>query len=85
MEDKEFSDFKMERIECPKCGATWLNGQHYWKTGRVGDTKALSNLVCGVAPGPGCINEDHKEGHVYGEADTWQKRAQFINRWYEER
>ena len=84
MEDKEFSDFKMERIECPKCGATWLNGQHYWSTGRMGDTKTLSNLVCGVVPGPGCINKDYKKGHIYGEKDTWESRMKFIDRWEKE-
>ena len=29
-EKKEFSDLSMTRVECPKCGATWIDGQHYW-------------------------------------------------------
>ena len=37
-ETKELSDFSMTRTECPKCGALWLNGQHYWVgTGKLGD------------------------------------------------
>ena len=28
--EKEYSDLSMTRVECPKCGATWINGQHYW-------------------------------------------------------
>ena len=33
MEEREFSDLKIDRKECPKCGATWINGQHMWHTG----------------------------------------------------
>ena len=52
---------------CPHCGATWINGQHYWSgTGQKGDEKTL-------------INPMHKTGHIYGEADTWEKRAKFID------
>ena len=25
--DKELSNLKLERKECPKCGATWINGK----------------------------------------------------------
>ena len=27
----DFSDLKLERKECEKCGATWINGQHVWR------------------------------------------------------
>ena len=27
---REFSDLSMSRTECPKCGATWINGEHRW-------------------------------------------------------
>lgn len=65
---------------CPHCGATWINGQHYWSgTGQKGDEKTLSNLVCGIKDDPKCINPMHKTGHIYGEADTWEKRAKFID------
>ena len=23
---------------CEKCGATWVNGKHYWRTGNTSDT-----------------------------------------------
>ena len=85
MADKELSEFKIERIECPRCGATWLNGQHYWSTGVTGDPETLSNLVCGMVEDSRCINPSHKKGHIYGEKDTWEKRSKFINNWTEER
>jgi len=45
--DRQLSDLKLERKECPKCAATWLNGQHYWSgTGREGDPHDLAGLVC---------------------------------------
>ena len=79
MSDKETSDFSLERKECPVCGAVWLNGQHRWATGKVGSEEDLSNLVCGLKDDPKCINPKHKVGHIYGEADSWEKRNKFIN------
>ena len=36
--DREFSDLKLERKECPKCGAIWINGEHRWSgTGNKGN------------------------------------------------
>ena len=26
---------------CEKCGATWVNGKHYWRTGNTSDTSEL--------------------------------------------
>lgn len=78
--DKDFSELNMERKECPKCGAVWLNGQHIWSTGFTGDNKTLSNLVCGLVESPDCINPEYIKGHIYGEKDTWEKRAKFINK-----
>ena len=69
----------MQRKECEKCGAVWLDGQHYWHTGAAGDNKTLSNLVCGIVESNLCINPEHKKGHIYGEADTWEKRRAFID------
>ena len=31
MTDDNLSDLKLDRKECPKCGATWINGQHVWR------------------------------------------------------
>jgi len=77
--DKQLSELNMERKECPKCGAVWLNGQHIWRTGCTGDNKTLSNLVCGLVESPECINPEHKKGHIYGEKDTWEKRTRFLD------
>ena len=82
MDPEETTGLSLESKACTKCGAKWLNGQHYWSTGIIGDTKTLSNLVCGLVESPDCINPDHKRGHIYGEKDTWEKRRQFIDRHY---
>ena len=81
MDPEETTGLSLESKVCTKCGAKWLNGQHYWSTGLVGDTKTLSNLVCGLVESNDCINPDHKKGHIYGEKDTWEKRRQFIDRY----
>ena len=73
--DKELSDLSFSRVECPRCGAIWMNGQHYWHTGQKGDEETLSNLVCGLKDFHDCLNPKHKKGHIYGEKDTWEKRA----------
>ena len=40
---KEVSSFSMERKECEKCGAVWLNGQHMWTgTGQKGNELDLA-------------------------------------------
>ena len=79
--DKELSDLSFSRVECPRCGAIWMNGHHCWNTGQKGDEETLSNLVCGIKDDRRCINPKHKTGHIYGEKDTWQKRASFIDQW----
>jgi len=73
--DKEVSDLSLSRVECSVCGAVWMNGQHIWATGRLGDEETLSNLVCGYKNSMSCINPKHKKGHIYGDKDTWTKRA----------
>ena len=79
MPGKEVSDLKIDRVECPLCGAIWLNGQHTWSTGKKGDEESLSNLVCSIKDSFQCINPKHKKGHIYGEKDTWEKRQKFID------
>ncbi len=47
--DKELSDLKLERKECPKCGATWINGKHVFRGTAASYDKSeldLSGLVC---------------------------------------
>ena len=69
--NREFSDLTMSRTECPKCGATWLNGQHYWSgTGRLGDPHDLAGLVCNKFGNHQCINP--VKGSDSG--DTWERR-----------
>ena len=78
--DKELSDLSFSRVECPRCGAIWMNGQHYWHTGQKGDEETLSNLVCGLKDFHDCLNPSHKSGHIYGEKDTWEKRSGIIKK-----
>jgi len=71
MTDRELSDFSIERKECPKCGALWINGQHYWSgTGKVGNEDDLAGLVCNNLGEDTCINP--KRGSEIG--TTWEKR-----------
>ena len=70
----------MDPQKCPRCQATWINGVHYWATGKRGDPETLSNLVCGMVEDPKCINPSHIKSHIYGEKDTWEKRRSFIDR-----
>ena len=76
----DFSDLKLERKECPKCGAVWLNGQLRWSTGQVGNDLDLAGLVCNERGDETCINE--LKGTVGG--DTWEKRAQTIQKLLEQ-
>ena len=71
-DDRELSDFKLDRKECPKCGAVWLNGQHYWATGAVGNELDLAGLVCNNLGDATCINP--KNG--LDDGDSWEKRLE---------
>jgi len=71
MTDKELSDLKLERKECPKCGAIWINGEHYWAgTGKKGNEDDLAGLVCNKLGDYTCINP--RKGSELG--TTWEKR-----------
>ena len=76
----DFSDLKLERKECPKCGAVWLNGQLRWATGSVGNDLDLAGLVCNQHSDESCINE--LKGVEGG--DTWEKRAKKIQKLLEQ-
>ena len=78
MSDNEFSDFKLERKECEKCGATWINGQHVWRgTGGSSESSELdlAGLVCNKLGNHQCINP--KKGQEGGQ--TWEYRMGFID------
>ena len=73
MTNKELSDLSVERKECLKCGAVWLNGQHYWSgTGKEGDPHDLAGLVCNKLGDETCINPC--KGSTSG--ITWAKRLE---------
>ena len=74
--DREYSDLSMSRAECPKCGALWINGQHYWSgTGVKGNDLDLAGLVCNKLGDFQCINPSTgQEG-----GDTWKKRLEDLD------
>ena len=73
---KELSSLRLERKECPKCGAVWLNGQHTWATGAKGNEIDLASLVCNKLGDANCINPcKGREG-----GDTWEKRLSDLHR-----
>lgn len=82
MTDKETSDFSLKRDECPHCGAVWINEQHYWQTGALGNEADLAGLVCNTPYGcpEKCINP--QIGNETG--DTWEKRMDYFNLLQEE-
>ncbi len=71
MTDRDLSDLSLSRKECPKCGALWINGQHYWSgTGNKGNELDLAGLVCNKLGDDTCINPCRgQDGGV-----TWKKR-----------
>ena len=71
MSDREVSDFSMNLVECPKCKAVWLNGNHIWTgTGKKGNELDLAGLVCNKFGDDACINPlKGKDG-----GDTWESR-----------
>ena len=80
-ESREFSDLKLERKECPKCGAVWINGEHRWSgTGNKGSELDLAGLVCNKLGDHQCINP--MKGTEGG--DTWAKRLEDLDKKSEE-
>lgn len=82
MSEREFSDFKLERKECPKCKATWINGQHVWSgTGNQGSELDLAGLICNKLGDDTCINP--LKGNIGGQ--TWEYRSGYIDGKIDER
>ena len=81
-ENKELSDLKLERKECPKCGAIWINGQHIWSgTGKTGNEDDLAGLVCNNLGDHQCINP--KRGSDKG--DSWESRLAYMEGRFDEK
>ncbi len=75
--NKELSNLSMTRVECPKCGAIWINGEHRWSgTGMKGSDIDLAGLVCNTLGDNTCINP--AKGQEGG--DTWEKRLEFLDK-----
>ena len=55
---------------CPKCDATWIEGQLYWSTGKEGCPHDLAGLLCNGYDDDSCINPC--KGSTSGM--TWQHR-----------
>lgn len=56
---------------CPKCGARWIDNQHYWNgTNKKGNETELASLVCDKFGDNTCINP--AKGTTKG--DGWEKR-----------
>lgn len=66
------SDIKV----CSKCGARWIDGQHYWATGNLGNEDDLAGLVCNKLGNDDCINPKHGSE----EGITWQDRMDVLNK-----
>lgn len=61
----------MDTKTCPKCQAIWLEGVHYWATGKIGNEEDLAGLVCDNYSDETCINPCRGTKH---NGDTWEKR-----------
>lgn len=76
--DRQFSDLKLERKECEKCGAQWVNGQHVFRgTGNsyTNSELDLAGLVCNKLGDSQCINPS--KGIDGGQ--TWEYRSGYID------
>lgn len=67
----------MDSKKCAKCGATWMNGQLFWATGKKGNNADLAGLVCDRWGDKDCINPAKGTDH---RGDTWAKRLSDLER-----
>ena len=67
---------KLNNKICFNCGATWIGGQLYWSTGRVGCPHDLAGLVCNSIESNQCINPCR--GSTSG--ITWEQRRHYVKR-----
>jgi len=72
----------MDLKTCPICEARWIDGKHYWATGKPGSELDVAGLVCNNFRNgrEGCLNPlCGCEG-----GDTWEKRAGVIDAFSQE-
>jgi|TARA_B100000530_G_C15583855_1_gene339541 hypothetical protein len=82
--DRQISDLKIERKECEKCGATWINGKHVFRGTAASYQNSeldLAGLVCNKYGNHQCINP--MKGESGGQ--TWEYRSGYIDGKIEER
>ena len=72
----DLSDMSIKSKQCEKCGATWINGQLYWSTGKEAKEIDLAGLVCNTVNSPQCLNP--LKGKAGG--DTWAKRRDELDK-----
>ena len=66
-------EYSMDSKTCPKCGACWIDNQHYWTgTNKKGDETELANLVCDKFGDNNCINP--AKGTTKG--NGWEERLE---------
>ena len=77
----DLSSLSSDNSICPKCGATWIGGEHYWSgTGKKGNELDLAGLVCNKLGDHQCINPlKGFDGGV-----TWEERVTTLNKMEEE-
>ncbi len=71
----------MDIKTCPKCGAQWIDGQHYWTgTNKKGNDTELASLVCDRFGDDTCINP------VKGTTDGkgWEERMETLHNYDKE-
>ena len=84
MDDRQLSDLKLERKECEKCGAPWVNGKHFFRGTAASypdSEQDLAGLVCNKLGNHQCINP--KKGQDGGQ--TWEYRSGYIDGKIDER
>ena len=59
---------------CPKCDATWIEGQLYWSTGKEGCPHDLAGLLCNGYDDDSCIHPC--KGSTSGQ--TWEIRRAML-------
>lgn len=60
--------------QCDRCGARWINGVHFWATGKIGSDLDLAGLVCNR------VNDPRYQNPLRGMpgGDTWERRAALV-------